>query len=80
MTHDLLGKTDSWTDACINAGASNIYAAHAAFLQFSDCSLTQGICNQIIESIEDDIPWKACACKGRGRLFKHQQPREGLLE
>ena len=73
----LLGKTDSWNGACINAGASNVYAVHTGFRQFPDYSLTQGICNQVIESIADDIPWKACACEGCDRLFKHQQPREG---
>lgn len=75
----LLGKIDSWRGNCINAGASNIYAVHTGFRQYPDYSLTQGICNQIIETIADDIPWRACSCEGCDRLYKRQQPRGGYL-
>lgn len=72
----LSGSIKYWNGSCINGGASNKYAVHAGVRQFPDYSLTQGICNQIIETIAEDTPWKVCACEGCGRLFKRQQSRE----
>lgn len=37
--------------------------------------LTAAICNQIIETVADEAPWRLCAREGCGVVFKHQQVR-----
>lgn len=36
-------------------------------------SLTSAICNQILETLADDNPWRECACDGCNIVFKRHQ-------
>lgn len=40
------------------------------------CSLTNAVCNQVIDSITDDRhEWRECACEGCNRVFKVKQSK-----
>lgn len=73
------GESDSWYyNQTINAGAVNAFSVHEGIRTFPDNSLTNAICNQVIETIADEAPWRLCGCEGCGRPFKHHQPRKGV--
>lgn len=36
-------------------------------------SLTNAVCNQIVEHEQDPAPWRLCACEGCGRWFKRRR-------
>ena len=38
--------------------------------------LTSAICNQMIDALADETPWRLCACEGCGVIFKKKQSRE----
>lgn len=69
------GRANSWSANVINAGASNAFTIGTGVCAFPDFSLTNAICNQVIETAVSKEPWKKCACEGCGRWFKRFQPR-----
>lgn len=66
----------------VNFGACNpLYASGHSFVHREHSGgnlheygmLTSAICNQIIETLADDAPWRMCACEGCGKAFKRKQ-------
>lgn len=78
----LSGKRNDWPYAeLVNAGSDNAQCVLSKHDLPVLGSLTNEICNQIIESVADERPWKTCACEGCGRLFKrHQGKRKPKTE
>lgn len=72
----LRGERDDWPLAyLVNSGASNPSYIALEKSPFETMSLTSAICNQIIDTIEDEHPWKQCQCDGCDRMFKKFQGR-----
>lgn len=40
---------------------------------FYPATLTNAICNQVLEAMADPAPWRICACEGCGLVFKRKQ-------
>lgn len=79
MFRCIRGEVEDWGLAnVINSGATNPVVVHSGLLTFPDYSLTNAICNQVIETISDETEWKICNCEGCGRIFKHHQPEDGF--
>ena len=38
--------------------------------------LTSAVCNQMVEAMADEAPWRICACEGCGIPFKRKQSRD----
>lgn len=75
----LSGEVESyWSGKYINAGTAYPYVAHTGQRTFPDHSLTNAICNQVVNTIADEALWKLCACDGCGRLYKRHQPKTGI--
>lgn len=66
-----------WSGRFINTGTAYPYTVHTGKRTFPDFSLTNAICNQVVETISDDALWKTCECEGCERPFKHHQPKKG---
>lgn len=37
--------------------------------------LSSAVCNQIVNTITDEAPWRLCACEGCNRIFKRRQSK-----
>ena len=76
---EALGIINSATcNPCIAAHGA-IYDGMPYGSRFSKVGLlTPAICNQIVETLADDAPWRECACDGCGRIFKRKQT-DGVL-
>ena len=37
--------------------------------------LTSAICNQMLEAVADEAPWRKCQCEGCGKVFKRKQSK-----
>lgn len=68
-------KSDSWPLLdFVNAGSSNpfLITSNPGHIQVNG-SLTNAVCNQIIDVVASDRPWKVCKCDKCGRIFKKPQ-------
>lgn len=74
MLSYIAGLIDTWSGTNINNGSCNpLFVKPEPIHPIAVRSLTNAICNQIIETIADDAPWKLCSCDGCGRYFKRHQ-------
>lgn len=69
------GDIDIWNARYINAGAAAQYRISQHERVFPDCSLTNAVCNQVIDFIKDDTR-DIRECPRCHRLFKRFQPKE----
>lgn len=61
---------------CSAAGGAASTKAPGNVFDFGDArtgGLTAAVCRQMIETLSDHAPWRECACKGCGRMFKRKQ-------
>lgn len=42
--------------------------------------LTSAVCNQMVEAMADEAPWRICACEGCGIPFKRKQSRDSKAD
>lgn len=61
---------------CSETGGMNSTKAPESVFDFGDTrsgGLTAAVCRQMIETLSDPAPWRECACKGCGKMFKRKQ-------
>lgn len=61
---------------CSAAGGAASTKAPGSVFDFGDArtgGLTAAVCRQMIETLSDPAPWRECACKGCGKMFKRKQ-------
>lgn len=61
---------------CSETGGIKSTKAVGSVFDFGDArngGLTAAVCRQMIETLSDPAPWRECACKGCGRMFKRKQ-------